>query len=238
MLLPLILLLQAATPQSRYDACVALTRSDPAKAVATADAWRIGGGGLPARQCLGLAFVAQERFGPAVIAFEQAAQEAEIQRDGRAATLWVQAANAALAGDDAAKARNCLDRALALPVLAGPLRGEALLDRGRADVALGDTTRARADIDEALTLVAADPMAWLLSATLARRTGDAPRATKDIAEALRLAGDDAAVQFEAGNIAALAGRDADARTAWEKAAKIAPASPAGQAATKALAGQP
>lgn len=229
------LLLAAADPiATRYEACAALAQADPAKAVAEADAWRVGGGGLPARQCLGLAYVAQERWGPASIAFEQAASDAEILRDGRAATLWVQAGNAALAGDEAGRARTLFDHALALPVLAGELRGEAHVDRARAGVALDDLAGARADLDKAVALVPADPMAWLLSATLARRQKDLPRAATDIARAIKLAGDDASVQFEAGMIAQAMGKQDEARAAWARAATIAPQSVAGQAATLAL----
>lgn len=239
MILPLLIALQAAAPalsdatEKRFNDCVALTRSDPEKAVAEADAWRVGGG-LPARMCLGLAYVALERWGPAAVAFEQAANEAEIQRDGRAGTLWVQAGNAALAGDDPAKARGYFDRALVLPVLADEMRGEAYLDRARAQVAVNDLAAARSDLDEALKLVPRDPMAWLLSATLARRQKDVGRARKDIAEAARLAPQEAPIAYEEGNVAMLAGNMEQAKAAWTHAATLAPKSDAGQAATRAL----
>lgn len=239
MILPLLIALQtAAGPASdaaekRFEACAALTKSDPEKALAEANAWRVGGG-LPARMCLGLAYVALERWGPAAITFEQAATEAEIQRDGRAANLWVQAGNAALAGEDPAKARGYFNRALALPVLAGEMRGEVHLDRARAGVAIGDLAAARADLDEAVKLVPRDPMAWLLSATLARRQDDAARAQKDIAEATRLAPQEAPIAYEEGNIAALAGNMEKAKAAWTRAATGDPKSDAGQAATMAL----
>lgn len=238
MILLLLLALQAApalsdAAEKRFEACVALTKSDPEKALAEADAWRIGGG-LPARMCLGLAYVALERWAPAAVTFEQAAAEAEIQRDGRAASLWVQAGNAALAGDDPVKARGYFDRALALPVLAGAMRGEVHLDRARAQVAINGLAGARVDLDEALKLAPRDPMAWLLSATLARRQEDAPRAKKDIAEAARLAPGEAPIAYEEGNIAALAGDMAKAKAAWTRAATLAPQSDAGMAATMAL----
>jgi tetratricopeptide (TPR) repeat protein len=235
----LFLAAQAAAPdanEARYESCVALTRTDPTKAVAEADAWRVASGGLLARQCLGLAYVAQERWGPAAIAFEQAARDAEIQRDGRAANLWVQAGNAALAGDDPAKARQLLDRALALPVLSDAMRGEAHIDRARADVASGDFDGARADLDRALALVPADPMAWLLSANLALRRNDLHRAKGHIDEALRLAPDDAAVAYEAGNVAAASHDEKGALSQWERAVKLDPESPVGQAAALALEG--
>ncbi|WP_380873370.1 hypothetical protein ACFB49_41070 [Sphingomonas sp. DBB INV C78] len=243
MILPLLLLLQSSNVplpdagQKRFEACTALTKSDPEKAVAEADMWRTGGGGVPARICLGLAYVELERWGPAAATFEQAAKDAEIQRDGRAGNLWVQAGNAALAGDDPAMARGYFDRALALPVLTDEMRGEAHLDRARADVAVGNLADARVDIDAALKLVPRDPMVWLLSATLARRQSDLPRATKDIGEAAMLAPNEAPIAYEEGNIAALAGATERARSAWARAAAIAPDSDAGQAAALALKGE-
>jgi tetratricopeptide (TPR) repeat protein len=244
MILLLFGLLQAATPaaaapaapagDSRFDACTALVKTDPAKAAAQAEAWRVAGGGLLARECLGIALAAQERWAPANIAFEQAATDAEIQRDGRAANLWVQAGNAALAGDDAGKARQAFDRALKLPVLSDAMRGEAHLDRARAAVELNDLRAARADIDQSLKLVPADPLAWLLSATLARRQKDKDRAATDIAHAAQLAPDDPAVIFETGNVAELRGDHAAAQAAWARAAEKDPEGPAGKAAMAAL----
>lgn len=198
MFLPLLALLAApaAAPnpdQARFEACAKLIETNPQAAVEDATRWRIGGG-VPAGMCLGLAFVAQERWGPATLAFEQTAAEAEQQGDGRAATLWVQAGNAALAGGDAAKARNAFDRALALPTLSPPMRGEAWLDRARAEVAAGNLAAARANLDDALKLVPGDPLAWLLSASLAMQQADKERARADIAQALRLAPDEPAIK--------------------------------------------
>ncbi|GGE86810.1 tetratricopeptide repeat protein [Sphingomonas prati] len=190
-MIALFLLLQAAAGPAapptvatkRFEACTALIKTDAAAAVAEGERWAATNGGLPARLCLGLAYVAQEKWAPAEIAFAQAATEAEAARDGRAAALWVQAANAALAADDPSKARGDLDKALSLPVLTDVMRGEAYLDRARAGVALNDLPAARIDLDQALKLVPADPLAWLLSAALARRQGDQRRAVRDLAEA-------------------------------------------------------
>lgn len=240
MILPLLFLLQAATSveQGRYDTCTKLIAADAGKAAAVADAWSRVNGGVPARQCLGLAYAAQALWPEATAAFAQAAGDAETQQDGRAATLWAQAGNAALAGGDPARARGYLDRALALPVLGAPYRGEALLDRGRADVAADDPAAARRDIDEALGLVPGDPMAWLLSATLARRVQDVSRARHDIAKAVLLAGNDATVQYEAGNVAYVGGDAAGAAAAWRRAAAAGPETSAGRAAAAALAAAP
>lgn len=189
--------------EQRFTQCATLARTDPDKAISEATSWRDGGGGLLARQCLGLAYVSAERWAPAALAFEQAARDAELARDGRAATLWVQAGNAHLAGDDAVKARNALDRALRFETLTGAMRGEALMDRARAAVAANDPAQARSDLDTALALVPEDPMGWLLSAALARRQGQVERARKDIAEAARLAPGEVAIIDEQTAIAAL-----------------------------------
>ncbi len=225
----------APTPEAaRFDACAALAERDPPRALDMAGAWRIQGGGVLARQCEGLAYVTQRRWVPAEAAFEAAARAAERDSDGRAATLWVQAGNAALAGGDAPKARAALDAAIVRGTLKDEALGEAHLDRARALAATSDLKGARADLDLATRLVPADPLAWLLSATLARQTNDVARAEADIAEAARRSPDDASVAYEAGMIAMMSGNVAAARTAWDAAIRLQPDSTAAKAATAAL----
>ena len=228
-----------ATPEpTRFEACATLAETDPARALAEAGTWRIAGGGVLARQCEGLAYVTQKRWLPAATAFEAAAREADVKGDGRSAVLWVQAGNAALAGNDAAKAKTYFDGALTRGQLTGDALGEVHLDRARARAALGDMKGARTDLDLATKHVPADPLGWLLSATLARKMNDLPRAQADIVEAAKRSPDDASVALEAGNIAVLSGRDDAARTAWEAAIKLAPNSPSAKAATESLARLP
>ncbi|MDB5678460.1 hypothetical protein [Sphingomonas bacterium] len=225
----------ATTPlDARYKACLDLATSNPQAAESEAERFRSAGGGARARQCLGLAYTQEERWREAAGAFEAAAREADAAKDALGARYWAQAGNAWLAANEPVKAYAALNTALAGPALTGQDKGEALLDRARSLVAAGAAVAARADLDAALENAPKDPLAWLLSATLARRMKDLPRAQGDIAEALRLASDDPSVQLEAGNIAALAG-DADAaKAAWQMAVKLAPASPAGQNARAAL----
>ena len=237
----LLAFLAAAAPpvptadQAKFDACAEMAATDPVRALDQAGAWRVAGGGVLARHCEGLAYVAQKRWLPAATAFEAAARDADNRADGRSANLWVQAGNAALAGKDAARARTAFDAAIVRGQAAGADLGEIHLDRARARFALDDKKGAREDLDTALKLVPADPLAWLLSATLARKSGDLDRATTDIEEAARRSPDDAGVALEAGNIALLSGHEDAARTAWQAAAKNAPESAAGKAAAEALA---
>jgi tetratricopeptide (TPR) repeat protein len=242
MMILLALALQAApaaanaTPEDkRYQACLSLATSDPASAQNEAERFRLAGGGPRARQCLALAYAQQERWTEAATAFDAAARDADALKDPLAARYWAQAGNAWLAAGDAVKAHAALTTALSAGTLTGQDKGEALLDRARALVAAGQPAAARTDLDAALDDAPRDPLAWLLSATLARRMNDLPRAKGDIDRALTMSADDASVQLEAGNIAASQGDAAAAKAAWTKAVRLAPASPMGQSASAALA---
>lgn len=236
----LLLAVQAVTgppapDRARYELCIDRATVDPAAAEAEAGRWQLEGGGFLAAQCLGLAYATESRFAAAAAAFERAAQDAEKAHDARVANYWQQAGNAWLASGAGAKARADLDAAIASGTLSGLALGEAQLDHARASVAVGDSKAARSDLDQALVGAAADPLAWLLSATLARRMGDLTRARADIAQALALGGDDPAVGLEAGNIAAAGGDAATARLQWRTAARQHPESLAAKAAVAALA---
>ncbi|WP_188056012.1 tetratricopeptide repeat protein [Sphingosinithalassobacter sp. CS137] len=222
-------------PQDRGARCMELAASSPARGETEATRWRLQGGGFLARQCLGIAYANQRRYEAAAGAFTDAAREAEAGQDSRAADFWAQAGNAWLAAGDPDKARAALDTAIAAGGLSGLARGEAHLDRARALVAANDLASARSDLDKALRHAPEDPLAWLLSATLARRQEDSMRARRDIDQALRLAGDDASVQLEAGNIAALEGDAESARSAWEQVIALAPGTAPAAAAREALA---
>jgi tetratricopeptide (TPR) repeat protein len=226
----------AASPdRARFEACAIEAREAPERAVDTANAWRVQGGGLDARQCLGLAYVALGRWRSAATAYEQAAREAETAQDPRRTMFWVQAGNAWLAADEGTKAIQSFDSALASPRLADELRGEVHLDRARALVALGTSAEARADLDRALQLVPADPMAWYLSAALSARQSNLVRAASDIARARQLAGNDPDVLLLAGTIAGLQGNGAEAERLYTQVATAAPQSDAGRRAAAALA---
>lgn len=218
-----------------FQACIDAVLDSPDKGIAQANAWRMKGGGYYARHCLGFAYARAERWAPAIVAFEQAAEEAE--RAGampQSARLWAQAGNAAMAGGDAAKARIDLDAALARGIPDGLEKGEVHLDRARALVALGDPKGARDSLDVALEQAPQDPLGWLLSATLARRSGEMPLAQAHIARAVKLSPDDASVALEEGNIAVLTSHEDVARSAWQRAVRLAPDTAMGKAAADNL----
>ncbi|MBA3676001.1 MAG: hypothetical protein H0W74_01175 [Sphingosinicella sp.] len=223
-----------ASEEATYKDCTSLVKSDAQKAVSTASAWRLRGGGSLARVCLGLAYSELGRWAPAATAFEQAARAAETSQDPRRSDFWVQSGNAWLAADDAAKALTAFDAALATTSLSPELRGEVHLDRARAHVAAGNLASGRADIDKGIELVGKDPFAWYLSAALAIREGNMARANADAAKSVTLAPDDPNVLLQAGTIAGTTGDIALAKQRYAQVVKLAPSSEAGRAAQAAL----
>lgn len=220
---------------ARFAACTDLIRTNAERAVEVASAWRVDGGGIYARQCLGLAYVALERWAPAATAFEQAARDAAAANDVRQADFWVQSGNAWLADGQGTRAIQAFDSALAAPGLSAALRGEAHLDRGRALVALGNPAGARTDLDEAIRLVPEDPFAWYLSAALSHRQNEAGRARTEIARARQLAPDNPDILLLAGTLAGQAGNMEEAERLYRRIVTEAPNTDAGRAAQDSLA---
>lgn len=242
MLLPLLLMVAATgateADRSRYAACLAFTKSDPVRAIETAQTWRVENGGTGALHCLALAHFARRDFPAAFAAFDGAVKASQSAGDGQAIVLLGQAADAALAADQPQRALAYLDHALAsgyeLPALSPRAeaalrvtRAEALVDLKRDKDAAADLARAT-DIDPQV----AD--GWLLRATLARRMGDMALAEAAILKAAEQTPESAEVQYEAGLIAALKGNLDVAKAAWKAAVDADPDSVAGKAAAKAL----
>lgn len=217
----------------RLSLCLAKADSQPADGLAEAVRWAGQGGGPYAAQCKGYALGKAGRWTEAAGAFEAGGVLPGLELRARA-RLWSQAGNAALAGGDATRAARDFDQALSAPLPRTLSTGEIHLDRARARVALRDLKGARDDLNLAVQLAPADPMAWLLSATLARRMNDLPLARIQIAQAARLARDDPSVAIEEGVIDALSGdRDEAARAAFQRA--VAAAAPGSDAAKRAQA---
>ncbi len=238
--LALAALQAAAGPQSADDrlrACLTLVRTAPTQAATEAQAWleEEGANRAMARRCLGLAVAAQEQWTAAATVYDQAAQDAERANQPGRAGFRAQAGNAWLAAGEAQRALQALDAALTTPGLDQAQRGQALLDRARAQVALGRADQARTDLDSALRLVPNESLAWYLSAALARRSGELARAAADIARARQLAPDDPDILLLAGTIIGQGGNMNEAYVLYRRVVELAPDSEAGRQAAASLA---
>jgi tetratricopeptide (TPR) repeat protein len=242
LLLSQLLLLAATGPteadRSRYAACLALVQSDPARAIATAQAWRVENGGTGALHCLALAQFARQDYAAAFAAFDGAVRASQTAGDGQAVAILAQAADAALAAGQPDKALGFIDRALVNygdgPTLSPAAEAALRVTRAEALVDLKREPDAAADLARATGLDPTVPNGWLLRATLARRMGDLPAAEAALVKAAEQTPESTEVQYEAGLIAAVQGKMDLAKAAWTAAANADPDSVAGKAAAKAL----
>lgn len=225
-----------ASDRSRYAACLALAKSEPGRAIETAQAWRIENGGVGALHCLALAQFERKEYTAAFGSFAAAAKASQAASDGQAVVLLSQGADAAMLAGQSEPAVRFLGEAIGGAGTSVSPRVEAALRVSRAE-ALVDLKRdkeAAADLARAVELDPNVPDGWLLKATLARRMGDVKTAEAAILQAAERTPDSAEVQYEAGNIAAAKGDMALAKTAWAAAANADADSIAGLAAAKAL----
>jgi hypothetical protein len=59
-----------------FQQCLDAAIQSPQSGISFAEKWRIEGGSFYARHCMGFAYARAERWAPAIVAFEQAAEEA------------------------------------------------------------------------------------------------------------------------------------------------------------------
>jgi tetratricopeptide (TPR) repeat protein len=227
----------AAVPleQARLDVCLERARSDPTTAMSEASTWLGEANNAEAsypQQCLGYAYTLLLRWDAAERAF-LSAREAELETNHlRRAQLAAMAGNAALAEGRADAALAALGLAAGDAAASGeaPLRSIVETDRARALVMQGSQAEAEPVLAAARALDGQNVLAWLLSATLARRLGNLDEAQRFIETAAALAPGDPETGLEAGVIAMLSGREEAAAASWRS---VIAADSAGEAATTA-----
>lgn len=225
----------AAPPRTRMELCLEQTRTAPGEASAAADRWlgeAKGSARAEPEECKALALVALGRWSEARAGFIAARDDTPISEPAARSRRGALAGNVALAQGDNADALALLDwaRADATRAADHALEGGIALDRARALVGLGRSDEASAALVEARALTPENALAWLLSATLSRRSGKLDEAQKQIEQAAVLAPRDPEVGLEAGVIAMLAGREDAARQSWNSVIAAAPGSDAARTA--------
>ena len=217
------------SPPSELAQCLKLASTDPQTALDYAQGWRERAASdlefAQGAHCLGLALLQTGRAAEAREAFELASAEAPQDNLAYAARLSAMAGNAALAQEDADAALPLLDRAGGM-ALAADLR----TDLARVLVRLGRANDAASALKEAREADPLDAEAWLLSATLSRRTQRLGEAQAQIERAAMLSPRDPQIGLEAGVIAAMAGREDDARASFQSVLALDPQGLAGERA--------
>ena len=226
--------------QSRLSQCLLSAGNDAEEALDYAQAWReMAQSEMELAQtshCAGLALVRLERFDEALQAFLTAREELGEANPAYRARLSGMAGNAAMAAGDDEAALPHFEHAEEDAVLAsdGKLRAGFAIDRARALVATGKPELAATALASARESDPSSARAWLLSATLSRRLERLGEAQRQIEYAADLDPRDPAIGLEAGVIAAMAGREADARSSFASVIEVAPDSPEASTARRYL----
>lgn len=218
----------AADP--RLAECLEQARTDPTTAIATAGSWlgeTSGSGNAAPQTCLGVAYTRLLRWQAASEAFAAAQVATPPSEIADIARLGAMAGNAALAIPDPLRALPLLRTAQEQARAVGETRmaGEIAVDLARSYVALERPDEAATALAAARADAPQFALAWLLSATLARRNGDLAAAQGFIETASALDPLDLETGLEAGVIAALAGDDGAARASFRSVVSLAPSSP-------------
>jgi len=220
----------SVTVASRIDNCLARAEEDPSAALLEAEDWFSRASDIERAQalhCKGYSEAQLTRWRDAATSFS-AAREAVGDRDTQyRARLGAIAGSSLITAGDNSGALALLDLAAADAAIADfvALGGEVQIDRARALLAMENSDGAAAALANARKLSPASSRAWLLSATLARRSDDLESAATFITQANKIDPTSSEILLEAGLIAVFAGEDAVARDKWEQIVAMIPESP-------------
>ncbi len=222
---------QPATKGAKdYAACLALTRSDPDKALARArKLWR-GGTGPASRHCVALALMTKGHHFEAAKTLEQLAKQGDGTVIKLKGEILAQAGQAWLMAGEGKRAIAAFTGAIAIR----PGDAELLIDRAIAYGHEGRYREAVEDLNRVLDKDQGRANAYLLRANAHRRLGRLELAARDAGRALAMKPDDGEALLERGIIRHLQNDTDGARRDWTQVLRAAPASPAAAAAERNL----
>lgn len=209
-----------------YRECTALATSNPAQALAKAEAWLNIDSGTAARHCRAMALFGLHRFDEAAsalvatrasIAPETIGLRSYVARQAAEAYLKAESADKALAVlseqiDDIGNYRH--DNATAAKLTSG-----LLLDRARLNITYGRLDASIKDLDHAVSLTPLDEEVLFERAGVFEKLGDLPLARNDLAAVLRLAPGHNAAKKALGRLSAASAAPAPVTATPEPAAE-------------------
>lgn len=217
------------TEGSSYEACLSTLATDPASALAEAEASQTRGGGEGASHCQGLALIAVGKPVAGAEVLEVLAQNSRAPSLVRALILG-QAAQARMMVAQADIAAQDASKALAL----SPDDTEMLIMRATAEGELEQFKQAVDDLTQALRLDANRSDALVARAVMRRKLNELDRAQADVSMALKLVPDDQDALLERGILRQRNGDAAGARADWEHVRDLDPNSTAAELAEQNL----
>jgi len=217
--------------EQEYNACMTLTKTKPAEALASARAWEAHGGSQAARHCAAVAMIGLGRFDEAAASLDALAQDLDpAEVDLRVGVLG-QAGQAWLLAADAEHAVAAQTAALAL----APKNVELLIDRGISLVTLTRYWEALDDFNAALDLAPDRPDILIYRASAYRFLDSLDLARDDVDRALSLDPKNPDGLLERGILHRIAGEPEAARADWQQVVGLGAGTPAADIARDNLA---
>ena len=224
----------AAQPDTKgakdYAACLALTESDPDKALDRARKLWQGGAGAASRHCVALALIAKGRHFEAAKTLERLAKQGDGTVIKLKGEILAQAGQAWLMAGEGKRAIAAFTGAIALK----PGDIELLIDRAIAYGHEGRYGEAVDDLNRVLDKEQGRASAYLLRANAYRRLGRLGLAARDVGHALTLKPNYGEALLERGIIRHLQNDTDAARRDWTRVLRATPTSPAAAAAERNL----
>lgn len=210
---------------NQYQVCMVLAKKLPNEAFETAITWRDLGGGDAAEHCAAVALVGLGQYVEAAGRLEALAERTK-QDSSVKAGLLAHAAQARLLAGQAFRAEVVLTAALKLT----PGDSALLVDRAQARAERKNYRGAIQDLDQAIEREARRPDAYLFRAEARRYLGQLELALADVEKVLALQPSHAEALLERGILRRLSDDDDGARKDWLGVLRVAPKSPAADAA--------
>ncbi len=214
----------------RYRQCLTMARTNPQAAHDEAEAWRLTGGGLPARHCAAVSLAEIGRYGDAARNLEAMFDEMGWQTARARAGVLAQAGHAWVLDGDPMRAHAAFTRGIVLE----PGNVELLIDRATVAATLAKFWEAVDDLNQALDLAPARTDALVYRATYYRKLGAAELAHDDLARAFALEPENPEALIERGVLRQLGGDQEGARRDWQRVLAVAPVTPAAGFALRKL----
>ena len=214
-----------ADSRRQYDACMALARDNPEQGFDRAITWRGLGGGDAAEHCAAAALIGLGQYANAATRLEALAAKSKHIPQVKAGLL-AHAAQAWLLGGKSQRAEGVLTAALKLT----PDDAALLVDRAEAKAGQKNYQGAVDDLTEAIRRDNRRPDSFVFRATAYRFLDRLELADADVEKALVLEPGHVEGLLERGILRRLKGDDAGARQDWLQVLRLAPKSPAADAA--------
>lgn len=215
---------------AEYDACMQLARQEPQAAEESARTWLDRGGGVPAKHCIAVALIGQQRYAEAAEKLEELVAETQNPAPELQSEMLAQAGQAWMLAGNSARALKAQTEGLSHK----PDNVELLIDRAIAYATREQFWEVVDDLDQAYEIDPERTDVLVLRASAYRRLDAVELALDDLNRALELEPNNPEGLLERGIVHRMKGNDEAARRDWRRIVESVPGTPAAEIAQRNL----